>query len=89
MITSWFLKTACSICSYSSVIFDLKGRPGGNAAHRLSSNKAVYRLIPQASGVGLKSRSVILGSVQLIQKHLDQGTMCKHITHTWGNMNSG
>jgi hypothetical protein len=43
MITSWFLNTACSICSCSSVISDLKYRLRGNAAHRQSSTKAVSR----------------------------------------------
>jgi hypothetical protein len=40
--------------------------------------KAAYRLIQGGSGIALRSRSVILGSVRSIQTHLDKVLRAHH-----------
>jgi hypothetical protein len=44
----------------------------------VSSTKAVCRLMQVGSGIALRSRSIILGSVRSIQKHLDKVLRAHH-----------
>jgi hypothetical protein len=58
----------------TSVAFIVEDR----ARSLVSSTKAVCRLIQEGSGIPLKSRSIIFGSVRSIQKHFDKVLRAHH-----------